>query len=200
MPLKVFISSKVRGMEEERDIADEVIKSHKFEVVRCESWAPDPNHNEDVCRRKVRESDVVICMLGKVYSEMTGKEYEEAMNNRKSRILLIENTEERDEQMKNLITEIGEDDRFRRKYDTKEDLKTLIDEALINLVEIKFRNNKERDIIHRAFAQCSYMNDYILDVEAKNELLGVESSELNSTKINLMREKYKIEKILREMN
>ena len=78
LAVKIFVSSKIKFLKTERNLAEKIIKSHKFEPIRCENWGAATQHTEDICRSKVRDSHIIIFILGRHYSAMTENEYERA--------------------------------------------------------------------------------------------------------------------------
>ena len=86
--LKVFISSIVSGMKEFRDAAAEGISVLGHEPMRAESFGASPESPREACLKVVRESDVLVLILGERYGEIQGasgvsathEEYREARN------------------------------------------------------------------------------------------------------------------------
>lgn len=199
MPIAVFISSKIYGMTEERDSAERIINEHKFIADRSENWPADQHHTGDVCERQVRLCDAVVFIFGRAYSEMTECEYEEAIRSKKPRLVFIQDTDEREEEMENFLSRIGDNDgRFRANYNDIEDLEKCIDVALSNLVMDKFQNNKERSIIERAKLQCDNINDYLLEPRFLPQSNVTNAVNISDVKLDLIRQKREIEKILGE--
>lgn len=83
--MNIFISSVIRGLESERDAAAEAVAGLGHTPKRAEDFAASPESPQIVCRRGVRESDVVVLLLGERYGEVqasgksaTHEEFEEA--------------------------------------------------------------------------------------------------------------------------
>lgn len=83
--LKIFISSPIKGLEEERKALIEALEK-EYSAEAMELWVSSPEHPKNVCLAHVRSSDAVILLSGQYYGSVdpsTGKsftelEYEEA--------------------------------------------------------------------------------------------------------------------------
>lgn len=83
--MKVFISSRVQGMEEFRDAASSAISGLGYKPVRSEDFAATPSTPQAACLSAVRDADVVVLILGADYGtpqasglSPTHEEYREA--------------------------------------------------------------------------------------------------------------------------
>jgi hypothetical protein len=81
----VFISSSISGMSAFRGAAERASKALHYEVLRAESFGARPDSPQRACLAGVRDSDVVILLLGSRYGETqlsglsaTHEEYREA--------------------------------------------------------------------------------------------------------------------------
>ena len=73
-PLKVFISSTINDLSDQRDAIDESLSdTGVFEPVRVEKLAAQDNTSRHVCLREVAESDAVILLLGNKYGFVPDK-------------------------------------------------------------------------------------------------------------------------------
>jgi len=196
--IKVFISSRTCELSEERRIAAQVIREHKFEEDRWENWGAVASHTEDVCRKHVRESDIIVFILGKEFSPMVANEYDEAKENRKPCLIFVKEIESREEKLQNLLDNEMSKHVFYKKYGSLEDFKNSLDRSLSDLIEMKFRSEREKAIIHRAYKQCGIMNERILTARFVPQGQSFQKATLNHMQVRLFQEKMEIEKILRE--
>lgn len=65
--VKVFISSVISGLEEDRAAAREGAESLRHTVIAAEDFGASPGSPQQVCLAGVREADVVILLLGARY-------------------------------------------------------------------------------------------------------------------------------------
>lgn len=70
--MKVFISSVIRGFENYRDAATAGAGALGAEVKRAEDFGASPDSPQRVCLAGVRESDIVILIVGARYGEPQG--------------------------------------------------------------------------------------------------------------------------------
>lgn len=200
LTVKVFISSRLRELSGERDIAQKVIESHRFDPDRSEAWGAVASHTEDTCRRHVRNSDIVVLVVGREFSQMVANEYDEARKYRKPCLVFVKSVSNREERMRQFVDETIDGNQFYREFDDHTQFKNYLDLSISNLVEEKFKSDKERRIIQRAHKQCAIMNEMIENARfvPSTPSVSLETTELNEMKVRLLTEKRGVEKILRE--
>jgi hypothetical protein len=197
LPLKIFISSKLQNLQTERDLAERVIEEHRFEPIRCENWGASSTHTEETCRRRVRASDIVVFILGQQYSSMVTREYNEAGKWKKPCLVFVKSTGNRDPSLKRLITKM-KNHVVLKEYTTLRMLRKVLNLSISDLIETRFKSEKEKAIIDQAFQQCIQMNEKILKARKQvQSTRGFKAVNLSSIKQELLSEKLKIEKILK---
>lgn len=87
--MKVFLSSLITGFEALRDAADSGARTLRHSVIRAEDFGASPASPQVACLAGVRDSDVVVLMLGSRYGHVqasglsaTHEEYREARDSR----------------------------------------------------------------------------------------------------------------------
>jgi hypothetical protein len=87
--VKVFISSLISGFEEERRAVESAVTTLKHTAVMAEQFVPQPNSPQVACLQGVRQSDLVLLVLGGRYGtpgasgiSPTHEEYREAKGRR----------------------------------------------------------------------------------------------------------------------
>jgi hypothetical protein len=65
--LKIFLSSTVKDLAPEREIAARAIEALKLEALRAETFGSQPDTPADTCRAMVRECDVFVGIYGGRY-------------------------------------------------------------------------------------------------------------------------------------
>src|SRR5205814_7195855 len=87
--VRVFISSLIVGMRAERDAAREAVEGLDYEPVMAEDFGAQPHSPQVACLSGIRESAVVILILGDRYGakqssglSATHEEYQEARRNK----------------------------------------------------------------------------------------------------------------------
>lgn len=95
--MKVFISSVIHGYEEYREAAANGVEVLGYEVSRSEDFSARPDTPQQACLSEVRDSDVVILLLGERYGtkqesglSATQEEYNEAKKSNKPVLVFIE--------------------------------------------------------------------------------------------------------------
>lgn len=93
---KIFISSVMRGFENERQTAAKYIRSAGHQPVMAEEFGPKPHSSEEACLSGVRDSDWFMLILGERYGwvapsgrSVTEEEYREAKSTRKAIVVLV---------------------------------------------------------------------------------------------------------------
>lgn len=110
--MKVFISSVIYGYENYRDGVAEIVEELGFDVIRSEDIAAQPNTPQQACLQAVRESDVMVLLLGAKYGTIqssdlsaTQEEYEEAERGGKPVLVFIESNTDPDQRQRQFIDE-----------------------------------------------------------------------------------------------
>lgn len=87
--MKVFISSLISGMEEERAVVKRAIELFRHRAVMAEDFGARPSSPQVACLAGVREADLIVLILGERYgarqasgSSATHEEYREAQGNK----------------------------------------------------------------------------------------------------------------------
>jgi len=139
-PLSVFISSKQEELNAERDIAEKVIKSLNMLPIRSEQFGARPVYPGEACLAEVRSSEIIVLILGKEFSEIVTREYEEAKRPPKKDVLVYIKTddESRDARLKEFIGTV-EDEYFYGTFKDAGDLEKKIRHDLLRLLQERFR-------------------------------------------------------------
>lgn len=142
--MKVFISSVIHGYGHYRDGVAEIIKELDYVAIRSEDFPAQPNTPQQACLQAVRESDVMVLLLGAKYGTIqqsdlsaTQEEYEEAECFGKPVLVFVELNTDPDQRQKQFI------DQFRSWYSGKlldyfsnlSDLKCKVKRSLIQLYQ-----------------------------------------------------------------
>ncbi len=108
--MKVFISSVIYGYEDYRDGVAEIIEGLGYDAIRSEDFPAQPNTPQQACLQAVRESDVMVLLLGAKYGKIqpsglsaTQEEYEEAERVAKQVLVFIESNTDPDQEQKQFI-------------------------------------------------------------------------------------------------
>lgn len=95
--MKVFISSVICGYEEYREAVVEGVEALGYQASRSETFPARPDTPQQACLREVRDSDLMILLLGERYGakqesglSATHEEYNEAKNSNKPVLVFIE--------------------------------------------------------------------------------------------------------------
>jgi hypothetical protein len=107
--LRVFISSKQEELDDERQIAREVVESFDFEPLMSELREASPNSARSICLQEARKSDVYLGIFAKKYSEPTEAEYKEATKSSVPCLIFVKKmreNEHRDKALNELLEEI----------------------------------------------------------------------------------------------
>src|SRR5436309_3138512 len=82
MPVRVFLSSKMKEFENERAaIANQMASLRGFQVNTAEQWGARSHSPEKLYRGGVQECHIYVGLFGHVHSAATQEEYEEASGN-----------------------------------------------------------------------------------------------------------------------
>lgn len=137
--MKVFISSLISGFEAERHAARRAVTSLRHEPVMAEDFSARPDSPQIACLQQLRESDVIVLVLGANYGfvpadsaiSATHQEYREAQKT-KSVLAFIQQGVTPDPEQSRFIEEVQawEDGLFRAGFAGSEDLQDGITRAL----------------------------------------------------------------------
>lgn len=128
---------------------------------------------------------------------MVAKEYSEAKECRKPCLVFVKQVQDRDPPLTHLISRMKKHAVY-KDYSTSRDLEDFLNVSISDLVERRFRSEKEKAIIQRARAQCGLLNDKILKTRKKTEAQVFKTFDLKGLKLKLVQEKRNIERILEE--
>jgi hypothetical protein len=84
--MKVFISSLIGGFEPERQAARRAVETLRYQPIMAEDFGAQPTSPQVACLQGVRDSDLVVLILGERYGAIppgsslsaTHQEYREA--------------------------------------------------------------------------------------------------------------------------
>ncbi len=136
---RVFISSVIRGYQTYRDAADAAARSLGYTVLRAEDFGARPDSPQEACLTAVRDSDVVILLLGASYGtpvagdlSATRQEYREARARGKPILTFVEPVKRESEFQEQFVREVRAWDNglFTAPFQTAEDLRTSVSRAL----------------------------------------------------------------------
>ena len=112
--MKVLVSSVISGFESYRDATAEAVRILGYEVVRAEDLGAATTSPQQACLAEVRQSDVVILLLGARYGEKqpsglsaTHEEYREARG-RRPVLAFVQDNVQHDAQQREFIQEVQE--------------------------------------------------------------------------------------------
>ena len=150
--LDVFLSSDQEEFEEERKKLSKIISDIPFlECTPLEERGADTRGVVEASITAVRNCDIYIGIFGREYSEITIKEYKEAVKQRKQCLTYVKRVKERDERLTKFIEEDLKNrfkfHPFRGKKDLYErvekDLRRLVFEILREGLEARTRSKRE---------------------------------------------------------
>lgn len=136
--MKVFISSVIAGLEEYRAAAREAAESLGFTVIAAEDFGASPSSPQQVCLDGVRQSDVVVLLLGVRYGtpqrsglSPTHEEYREARG-RKPVLIFVQTGVTREPDEDKLVEEVSgwEGGQYREPFDSPTSLRAGVTGAL----------------------------------------------------------------------
>ena len=111
--MKVFISSVIHDYGHYRDGVAKIIKGLGYEAIRSEDFPAHPNTPQQACLQEVRESDVMVLLLGAKYGTIqssglsaTQEEFEEAEHGGKPVLVFIESNKHPDQKQEQFIDRI----------------------------------------------------------------------------------------------
>lgn len=110
--MKVFISSVINGYDHFRTAAEEAIRALGHEVIRAEDFGASSNSPRVACLDGVRQSDVVVLLLGKSYGvaqdfglSATHEEFREAKG-QKELLAFVEDVADREAAQDEFVREV----------------------------------------------------------------------------------------------
>ena len=135
-PLKIFISSSWKGdLKLEFDEIVQLIKSMKFQPTTGDMGSESSTMIHSI--KRVKNSDILILVLGKSFSPIVQKEYYEALENNIPALVFIKKNSERDKELTIFIQNIKENLTYSEFSDLK-DLKKRVRHDFINFIYEKF--------------------------------------------------------------
>lgn len=156
-PLKIFISSSWKGdLNQDFDEIVQLIKSMKFQPTTGDMGSESSTKIHSVLR--VKNSDILILVLGKLFSETVQAEYYEALENNIPVLAFIKENSERDKELTKFILNLKENLTY-SEFSELKDLRKSVRYDLINLISEKFRHYQS---IHRIFLR--WISDYTLKI------------------------------------
>lgn len=97
LAMKVFISSVIGGFEQYRDAAVSAVQSLGHNPIRAEDYGASPASPQQVCLQGVRDSQVVVLLMGRRYGAKQGagisathEEYREARHEGKDMLAFVQ--------------------------------------------------------------------------------------------------------------
>lgn len=136
--MKVFVSSLIGGFEAERTAVKGAITTLRHEAVMAEGFGAQPNSPQVACLQGLRDSDLVILILGERYGDpqasgisATHEEYREAKGT-KPILAFVHEGGTFDPQQRSFVQEVQEWEGglFRQGYSDVEGLRTAVTRAL----------------------------------------------------------------------
>ena len=140
--MKVFISSVIQGYEEYRKAVASAVSLADHEVIRAEGLTSQSITPQQTCLGAVRESDIVILLLGSDYGAVqssglsaTQEEYNEAVGEQKQILAFVEEVENWDPKQEEFVKEIEDwsTGLFRNSFRSVDDLRNKVIKSLFNL-------------------------------------------------------------------
>lgn len=147
--LRVFISSKQRELDDERQIAREVVESFDFEAIMSELREASPSSAHSIYLQEVRESDIYLGIFAKKHSKPTEAEYREATKSNVPCLIFVrklKENERRDKALKQLLEEIRNPNKGRWTNDFEHviELREKMRTSLLRLLTSRFLRSSAR--------------------------------------------------------
>ena len=129
--MKIFVSSVIGGMEMFRNAVAEAIETLGHDTIRAEDFDASPDPPRLSCLQAVRNSDVVILIIGERYGDKqrsglsaTHEEYREACKTHRPVIVMVQENVSRDLSQDNFLQEVRgwEDGRYTGSFDSPDGL------------------------------------------------------------------------------
>ena len=147
---RVFISSRIEELKKERDKAEKIIDYDLNLIpVRSEYWEPRSKHTEAVCRQEVRNSHIILFILGKEFSQMVRNEYNEAITPPKKDVLVFLKDLGKADREPELVKFIGDIEEFwgGRQFKNIEDFGEMVRGSIISVFEDRYHRVKEKGLV-----------------------------------------------------
>jgi len=139
--VKIFISSLISGMEQERDATSRASRTLNHTVIRAEDFGAAPASPQQVCLAGVRDADAVILLLGGRYGQpqrsglsATHEEFREARE-RCPVLVVVQQGVQREPAQQRFLEEVEGwvSGYYRGSFTTPEDLRDAVIRALHDL-------------------------------------------------------------------
>jgi hypothetical protein len=147
---RVFISSRIKEMVDERNRIEQIIKNPPFNLIpiRSENWGSRSEHTEAVCRGEVRGSHIILVILGKEFSPMVKIEYEEANKPPKKDVLIFlkDVKSSREPELEQFISDIGTN-YFWSLFKNLNELEKLVKDSIIATFEKKYQRQRQKRLV-----------------------------------------------------
>lgn len=139
--MKIFVSSLIGGFEQERAAVKRAITALGHEPIMAENFGAQPNSPQIACLRGVRESDLIILVLGGSYGatqqsglSATHEEYRDAQNS-KPIIAFVQEGVQRDVHQAEFVSEVQtwEGGLFRDGFSSSDQLQDFATRAIHNV-------------------------------------------------------------------
>lgn len=159
--MKVFVSSLISGMEPLRAAARDAITTLRHEPIMAEDFGARPNSPQIACLSELRQSDVIVLILGAGYGadqasglSATHEEYKEAKGH-KDILAFIQEGVEKESQEAAFVHEVQgwESGLFRSGFTTAEGLRQAVTRALYDYAIANISSPVDQDeLAQRAIA------------------------------------------------
>ncbi|MGD0884327.1 MAG: DUF4062 domain-containing protein [Thermodesulfovibrionales bacterium] len=167
--LKIFISSTVKDLAPEREMAARAIEALKLEALRAETLGSRPDTPAETCRQMVRDSDVFIGIYGGRYGyvppgqpvSVTEMEFLEAREAGKDILVYVKDETQTENRQASFLSRADdfEGGYFRRpRFRTLSDLEDWIKEDLIALLCSRFVTSAQPQSTTSEDAYRSYVS------------------------------------------
>lgn len=158
--MKIFISSVIRGLETCRDAAARGASTLRHEVKRAEDFGASRDSPQRVCLAGVRESDLVILLIGARYGEPQGdhqlspthEEYLEARE-RGSVLVFVQTGVDREAKQEAFLRDVQQwtSGQYSAEFSTPAELRDAVIRALHDVeLSRKMGNIDEAELLQRA--------------------------------------------------
>lgn len=152
MPIRVFLSSKMKEFESERAaIAHQVSTLRGFQINPAEEWGALSANVEKVYRGGVRECHIYVGLFGRIYSAATQHEYEEAcLNPYRQKLIYLRQARNVDPQLMDLIDTLKHRHRpyvFKNLWDLQPQLLLDLEYALEEIANQNLERGDSRPVV-----------------------------------------------------
>lgn len=137
-PLKIFISSSWKGdLKEEIKITENAIKSLNLKPITGDSGSEVPVKLHSTNR--VKDSDILVLILGEKFSEIVELEYYKALENHIPVLAFVKEVSIKEEKLKNFIENLKINLTY-SKYSNVKNLRKQLRENLMGLISERYRH------------------------------------------------------------